>query len=60
MEYNNVQTGPNSQLGGEKEGLFRVAYHVGIAEIVKGILINPTSSQTKIAVISFKKFFTLS
>jgi len=30
-----VQTGPNTQFGGEKTGLFKVAYQVGIAEKVK-------------------------
>lgn len=30
-KYKSVHTGPKSQLGGEKAGLLRVAYHVGIA-----------------------------
>ena len=29
--YNNVQTGAKSQLGGEKKGLFKPLYQIGIA-----------------------------
>lgn len=45
-------------MGGEKEGLFKVAYHVGIDVIVKGVAAKPTSSQTRIDIKSFPKFFT--
>jgi hypothetical protein len=30
-----IQTGLNIQLGGVKKGLLKVAYHVGIAGVVK-------------------------
>ena len=56
-KYKSVQTGPKSQLGGEKKGLLRVAYQVGMAEIVKGVPRNPTNSQPTMEIISLGKFF---
>ena len=38
-----VQTGPKIQFGGLKKGLFKVAYHVGIAEIVNKLPTSPAS-----------------
>ena len=58
IRYRIVQTGPNIQLGGEKDGLFRVEYQVGIEAKVKGMLITPISSQTAIEVISLMILFT--
>ena len=40
---NIVQTGPKTLLGGLNDGLFKVAYHVGIESIVKIAPINPAS-----------------
>ena len=48
-----VQTGAKSQLGGEKNGLFKVAYQVGIADMVKIEPRKPTRRQIKIANINF-------
>lgn len=35
MVYKLVHTGPNSQLGGLKDGLFKPAYQFGISAMVK-------------------------
>lgn len=43
-KYNTVQTGPNSQLGGLKNGLSSVAYHVAIFGNVTAL---PTAAATK-------------
>lgn len=43
IRYNTVHTGPNSQLGGFKEGLFRAAYHVGMESIVNTVPIKPAA-----------------
>ena len=43
ITYNIVQTGPKTLLGGLNDGLFKVAYHVGIESIVKIAPINPAS-----------------
>lgn len=51
-KYKRVQTGPKSQLGGAKKGLFKAAYQVGIAEIVKGVPKKPTSSHTITEILS--------
>jgi hypothetical protein len=40
------QTGANSQLGGVNHGFWRLAYHVGMAEIVKTEPIAAAASQT--------------
>ncbi len=56
-KYKSVQAGPKIQLGGAKNGLLRVEYQVGIAEIVKGTLIIPTSSQPTTEIISLCKSF---
>jgi hypothetical protein len=45
------------QLGGAKNGLFRSAYQVGIADIVKGVPSNPTSSQPMTAILNLNTFF---
>ena len=54
IKYKSVQTGPKSQLGGEKNGLVNVEYHVGIAEMVKGVPNIPTNSQNIIEIKSLK------
>ena len=54
IKYKSVQTGPKSQFGGEKNGLFKVEYHVGIAEMVKGVPNIPTNSQNIIEIKSLK------
>jgi len=41
--YNIVQTGPNTQLGGLNNGLFKVIYHVDTEEIVKKDPIMPAN-----------------
>lgn len=56
-KYNSVQTGPKSQLGGAKNGLFKVVYHVGIAEILNGVPKTPTSSQPITEIRSLRTFF---
>ena len=54
-----VQTGPKIKLGGEKKGLVKVAYQVGIAEKVKTDPIIPAPSQSKMENISLGQFLTL-
>jgi len=56
-KYKKVQAGPKSQLGGVKNGFFKLAYQVGIEEKVKREPIAPAVSQTKIEIISFRIFF---
>jgi len=56
-KYKSVHMGPKIQFGGEKKGLFNVAYHVGIAEIVKGVPSIPTNSQPITEIVSFEKSF---
>ena len=48
-----VQTGPNSQLGGENDGLFNNAYQVGMELIVKTVPIAPADWAKTIEKISF-------
>jgi len=48
--YRNVQTGAKSQLGGEKEGLFSIAYHEGMAETAKAEPIPPAERHKKMHV----------
>ena len=43
IRYSTVHTGPNSQLGGLNEGLFSVAYHVGIESSVNTVPISPAA-----------------
>lgn len=52
MVYKVIQTGPNSQLGGVKKGLFNVAYQVGIDEAVKIEPMAPASCESTIEDIS--------
>ena len=54
-----VQTGPNTQFGGEKGGFTSVLYQVGMEVIVNGVLINPISSHPTIEVISLERFFII-
>ena len=42
-------------MGGEKNGFMSPAYHVGIEEMVKGVLSKPISSQTVTDIISLEK-----
>ena len=54
IKYKSVQTGPKSQFGGEKNGLFKVEYHSGIADMVKGVPSMPANSQISIEIKSLK------
>lgn len=56
-KYKIVQTGPKSQLGGEKKGLLRVAYHVGMALMVNGVPARPTNSQRIMEAMSLGRCF---
>lgn len=47
-----VQTGPKTQFGGEKGGLFKVTYQVGIEEIVRKDPETPIPKQRLIDKIS--------
>ena len=51
--YRVVHAGANSQLGGLKKGLFRVAYHVPMAVAVANPAIPPTASVINKAYNSF-------
>jgi len=51
--YRMVQTGPNSQLGGVKEGLLRFAYQSGTASRVKSEPIKAAEKVTAKQTISF-------
>lgn len=53
--YNVVHTGPKTQLGGEKKGLFKVAYQVGIASAVKIDPRIPAASHRRIAQDNLRK-----
>lgn len=57
IKYNRVQTGPKIQLGGEKGGLMRYAYHPPMAAMVNGVDTIPTSSHSAMETISTGKFF---
>ena len=50
--YKVVQTGAKRKLGGEKLGFCKVAYHPGIAGVVKIDPTNPAARQTKIETIN--------
>jgi hypothetical protein len=54
---NKVQTGPNTQLGGEKNGFVKEAYQSGILGIVKIEPIAPTISQAIIKMNILNNFF---
>lgn len=51
--YSVIHTGENNQFGGVKEGLLSVAYHVGIASVVKMDPTKPASWQ--IAMLSINR-----
>lgn len=51
-----VQTGPKIQFGGLKEGLCKVAYQVGMDELVKTVPKIPASSDIAMATTNLKKF----
>jgi len=51
-----VHAGPNSQLGGLNEGLFRPLYHVGIAFVVASEPTPPATRTTASEAISFSRF----
>lgn len=57
--YKTVQTGPKIQLGGEKAGLFRVEYQVGIEEAVKNDPKIPAPKQRPMENKSFGKSLTI-
>lgn len=52
--YNKVQTGPNTQLGGLKKGLFKVKYQVETEETVKTDPIMPANWHIIIEAINLK------
>ena len=52
--YNSVQTGPKTQLGGLKNGLFKVTYHVETEDTVKTDPIIPANWQIIIEAINLK------
>jgi|GEM_PF-4277757 len=54
MIYSIDQTGPNSQFGGWKNGLFKVEYHPVIAELVENPDKNPRKKVKKIQRTIFK------
>ncbi len=54
-----VHTGPKTEFGGEKEGLTKVTYQVGIEEAVKTAPIIPAPSQRRILNNKSEKFFIL-
>lgn len=58
IKYKIVQTGANTQFGGEKNGLFKVAYQVDTDEAVNKPPIIPTNSQPVIQKTSFPKSLT--
>ena len=51
--YSVVQTGPNNQFGGLKEGWFKVAYQLGIARAVKIPAMAPIASGNAREIINF-------
>ena len=54
--YRLIQTGLNSQLGGEKTGLFKVAYQAGMAGMVKKDPRSPADWQRAMLTKNFKIF----
>ena len=56
-KYSTVHTGPKSQFGGAKKGLFKLLYQLGIAEMVKGVPAKPTNSHKTIDTKSLDIFF---
>ncbi len=57
--YSNVQTGPKTQFGGEKNGLLSAEYQVGIADIVNIVPSTPTSWQKTIQRVTLTISFIL-
>jgi len=57
--YSVTQTGPNSQLGGLKEGLFKNTYQLEMAGVVKSEPTAPAAWQMMIAKTNFVIFFIL-
>ncbi len=53
--YRVIQTGAKIQLGGEKAGLFKVTYQVGIEETVKNEPIIPAPKQSPMDTNNFGK-----
>jgi hypothetical protein len=51
--YKVIQTGPNTQFGGLKDGFTKELYHVGMAEAVENEPIIPTELQITILIINF-------
>jgi hypothetical protein len=49
-----VQTGPNIELGGVNDGLFIVAYQVGMEGVVKSESTNPANWQTTMLTPNFR------
>lgn len=53
MVYKLVQTGPNNQLGGLKEGLFKPAYQFGISEMLNIPPRDPIPTVATMEIINF-------
>ena len=54
-----IQTGPNTQLGGVNHGIERVAYHVGMDWLVKIEPIIPAIWHIMMLTASFRILFTI-
>lgn len=54
-----VQTGAKIQFGGEKKGLFKVAYQVGIADVVNNDPTPPAPKQRAMDKISLGKSLSI-
>lgn len=54
--YKVVQTGPKTQFGGLKSGLFKFAYQVGIAETVKIDPKKPVARQRPMEINNLGRF----
>ena len=59
-KYKIVQAGPNTQLGGLKNGLLSLAYQVNTENIVVALPANATKKQRTMETISFDIFTTSS
>jgi|SRR3989338_1063717 len=55
IKYKIVQTGANIQFGGEKNGLFKMAYQSDMDEAVNKLPVIPTNSQPMMQKTSFPK-----
>jgi hypothetical protein len=53
-KYKIIHTGANNQLGGLKNGLFKVKYHVDTEETVKNDPIKPANWQIRIDMTSLQ------